>query len=148
MILDSLQNTAAYEGMHPKFKQAFEFLKSTDFSTLSAGKIELDGAELFVSVADITGKTPEAARMEAHRIYIDIQVPLTGVETMGFLPVSDCVTPEAPFNEEKDIVFFQDKPSTYVAVAPGQFAIFFPEDGHAPGIGEGAMRKVIVKIKL
>jgi beta-galactosidase beta subunit len=29
----------------------------------------------------------------------------------------------------------------------GEFAIFFPEDGHQPGIGEGTFRKIIVKIR-
>ena len=56
--------------------------------------------------------------------------------------------PTAPYNPEKDITFFADKPTTYVDVQPGEFAIFFPEDGHAPGIAEGNFRKVIVKVKI
>ncbi|MGL5787477.1 MAG: YhcH/YjgK/YiaL family protein [Bacteroidales bacterium] len=148
MILDSLQNSAAVENLHPSFKKAFDYLKATDFSSMPAGKVELDGDKLFISVAEIVGKTPEQAKMETHNKYIDIQVPLTKTETMGWAALEDCKNESAPYNETKDVTFFTDKPSTYAAVKPGQFAIFFPEDGHAPGIGEGEMRKVIVKVKL
>ncbi|MGL4992512.1 MAG: YhcH/YjgK/YiaL family protein [Bacteroidales bacterium] len=148
MILDSLQNSASVESLHPNFKKAFDYIRNNDLANIEAGKIVLDGDNLFITIADITGKEASAARMEAHRNYIDIQIPLTGVETMGYLPLASCNSIETPFNEEKDIIFFNDKPSTYLNVAPGQFAIFFPEDGHAPGIGQGAMRKLIVKVKI
>jgi biofilm protein TabA len=36
---------------------------------------------------------------------------------------------------------------TYVTVKPGMFAIFFPQDGHAPGITPDGVKKVIVKVK-
>ena len=52
------------------------------------------------------------------------------------------------YNEEKDIAFFVDRPTAYTKIYPGQFAIYFPEDGHAPGIGEGNIRKVIVKVQV
>lgn len=148
MILDSLQNSSAVESLHPNFKKAFEYIRNNDLSKVEAGKIVLEGDDLFITVADIKGKEHTAARIEAHREYIDIQIPLNGVETMGYLPLSSCNSVETPFNEEKDIIFFHDKPSTFVDVTPGQFVIFFPEDGHAPGIGEGAIRKLIVKVKI
>ncbi len=146
MILDSLKNTAAAEKLHPLFKQAFDYIKANDLSQVAPGKIELDGANLFISVAEITGKTQEAAKMETHNKYIDIQIPIVGVETMGWLAGENCKNPIDGYNAEKDITFFTDKPSTYVQVQPGEFAIFFPEDGHAPAIGEGFIKKLIVKV--
>ena len=32
MILDSLKNTEKIESLHPLFKKAFDYVKSTDFS--------------------------------------------------------------------------------------------------------------------
>ena len=148
MILDSLKNSTLYEGLHPRFKAAFDFLKLTDFSKLQLGKIELDGKNLFVNFAEGTGKTPEAAKMETHNEYIDIQVPFTSIEKMGYIPSCDLKSPVDPYNAEKDVTFFTDKASTFVTVLPGQFAVFFPEDGHQPGIGEGPFRKIIVKVKV
>ena len=74
MILDSLSNSASIEQLHPLFKKAFDFLKSTDFSTKEAGKIVLDGDDLYVSIAEPVGKSKDAAKMETHNKYIDIQM--------------------------------------------------------------------------
>ena len=148
MVLDSLCNSAKYEGLHPAFKQAFDFVKSTDFSKLEPGKIMLNGKDLFVNFSETTGKTADTAKMETHNEYIDIQIPFTADETMGWIPAADLREPMDAYNAEKDITFFRDKATTFVTVRPGQFAIFFPEDGHQPGIAEGVFRKIIVKVKL
>jgi beta-galactosidase beta subunit len=34
----------------------------------------------------------------------------------------------------------------YLTIKPGMFAIFFPEDGHAPGVTPDGLKKVIVKV--
>jgi biofilm protein TabA len=146
MIVASLSDSSQYEVLHPLFGKAFAYLKQHDLSQAPAGKIVLDGDKLFISVSDITGKTTEAARLETHKKYIDIQLPLSAPETMGYLPSGQCLHSPEGYNETKDIAFFTDKPTAYVTVAPGQFAVFFPHDGHAPCIGEGAIRKVVVKV--
>ena len=51
------------------------------------------------------------------------------------------------YSAEKDITFFEGLAETYIAVKPGMFAIFFPQDGHAPGISPDGVKKVIVKVK-
>ena len=44
-----------------------------------------------------------------------------------------------------DILLFDDVPQTFYTMRPGQFTVLFPEDGHAPMVGEGTVRKIIVK---
>ena len=148
MILESLSNSASIEQLHPLYKKTYDFLKSTDFSTQEAGKIVLDGDDLYVSIAEPVGKSKDAAKMETHNKYIDIQMPLTTTETMGWKATKELKKITQPYNEEKDITFFADTPTTYIQVQPGEFAIFFPEDGHAPGIAEGNFKKVIVKVRI
>ena len=46
------------------------------------------------------------------------------------------------YNPEKDVRYFHDAADTYFQLTDGQFAIFFPEDVHAPMIGEGVIRKI------
>lgn len=146
MILDSLNNTTAYEGLHPLFKKAFDYIKETDFSSIEAGKTELDGNKLIVNIASIFGKTKEEAAIETHNKYIDIQLPLMGVEKIGWKAGSELKEVSVPYSDEKDITFYIDRPTAFTKIYPGQFAIYFPEDGHAPGIGQGAIKKVIVKV--
>lgn len=146
MILDNLNNSGLYESIHPAFKKAFDFLKTTDLITLPLGRIELDGSNLFVNVVEITGKSAVEARMETHIKYIDIQVPITAVETMGWIPVVNLEQITEPYNADKDVAFFGDTANNFLQVKPSEFAIFFPSDGHQPGIAEGVVKKIIVKV--
>lgn len=146
MILASLADSAQYEALHPLFRQAFEYVKQNDLAQAPAGKIVLDDDKLFISVSDVTGKIAEEAKIESHAKYIDIQIPLTAAEIIGFLPAGECRNSVEGYNTSKDITFFTDKPSAYVRVEPGQFVIFFPHDGHAPCIGDGAIRKLVIKV--
>lgn len=148
MVIDSLQNSAKYSSLHPAFAKAFDYIKTTDFSKLEPGKIFLDGENLFVNYAVCNGKTVEAAKMETHNQYIDIQVAIEKTELIGYSPACDLKDPYDAYNEEKDITFFKDKAETMLTVNPGQFTIFWPEDGHQPAIGEGTWKKIIVKVKL
>ena len=148
MILDSLNNTEKVERLHPLFKKAFDYIKETDFSKVEDGKYELDGSRLFVSVVSLTGKDKNDAAIETHKKYIDIQLPLLGVEKIGWKPGCELQEESIPCDEAKDIAFYVDRPTAYTKIYPGQFAVYFPEDGHAPGIGEGNIRKVIVKVQV
>lgn len=146
MILDSIENSKRVETLHPLFKQAFDYIKSTDFSTLEDGKLDIGTSPFTVSIASLSGKDKAGAAIETHKKFIDIQLPLLGVEKIGWKPGDQLQEESIPYNEEKDIAFYVDKPTAYTKIYPGQFAIYFPEDGHAPGIGEGNIRKIVIKI--
>lgn len=145
MIIDKLENLDKYVAVNPLFAQAVDYLKSTDLEAVEPGtKLELKGNDLRVNFAQTKPKTKEQARLETHRDFIDIQIPLSGTEIMGYTPADEL--PQAEYNAEKDITFYEGLAESYVSVKPGMFAIFFPQDGHAPGITETGVRKVIVKV--
>ena len=147
MVVDTLENLEKYASLNPLFAQAIEFLKSHDLHAMEVGKTELNGKDLVINIAQTTPKTKEQAKLETHNEFIDIQVPLSGTEIMGYTPGKDCVPADAPSSAEKDITFFEGLAEPYIAVKPGMFAIFFPQDGHAPGISPDGVKKVIVKVK-
>ena len=147
MVVDTLDNLEKYATLNPLFAQAIEYLKSTDLNSIEAGsKVELKGKDLVVNFAQTQPKTKEQAKLETHNKFIDIQVPLSGTETMGYTPAKDCLPTNEGYCEEKDITFFEGLAEDYIAVKPGMFAIFFPQDGHAPGISPVGVKKVIVKV--
>ena len=147
MVVDTLENLGKYASLNPLFAQAIEFLKSTDLNALEVGKTELKGRDLVVNIQQTAPKTKEQAKLETHNLFIDIQIPLSGTEVMGYTAAKDCVPADAPYNAEKDITFFQGLANDYITVKPGMFAIYFPQDGHAPGITPTGVKKVVVKIK-
>lgn len=147
MVIDRLENIEKYVSLNHLFAQAIDFLKKNDLNALEVGKTELIEEELIVNVAQTKPKTKEEAKLETHIEFIDIQVPLSGTETMGCTPAKDCIPANAPYNAEKDITFFEGLAESYIDIKPGMFAIFFPQDGHAPGITPDGVKKVIIKVK-
>ena len=148
MILDSLTNSDKYINLHPRFAKAFEFIKSKNLGSLEVGKYPIDGPELHASVSEKEGYTREEAKFEAHNRWLDIQVCPAGKEQIGWSALERVATPKGEYNAEKDVTFFSDKPDTYFTLQAGQFAIFYPEDVHAPQIGQGPIKKLVVKVKL
>lgn len=146
MIFSTLSQADRYAALHPLFPRVFEYMRDTDLLALAPGRYPIVDKQLFVIVEDVAGRTREDAKLECHRRYIDIQLVLEGGEEMGWKALADCVQPVSDYSEEKDIRFFHDAPASWVAVPPGHFCIFFPEDAHAPLVSGGRVRKAIFKI--
>lgn len=121
-------------------------MRNTDFSKLADGRIDTDDPGLFFIVASLCGNDRQKAVLETHERYIDIQCPLVSSETIGWKAGDALMVVSKPYDAEKDVMFYHDFPTVYTKLYPGQFAVYFPEDGHAPGIGQGNIRKVVAKI--
>ena len=149
MILDSLKNKAQYAALHPRFQAVFDFIDNNDVALLPCGRHDIDGDNIFVMVQELDLREVSAARLELHRKYIDIQLLLSGPnEVFGWSEKKDCLTAETEFDEQKDIQLFTDIPQCFYSVGEGQFSILFPEDEHAPMLGEGHVKKCIFKVAL
>lgn len=145
MIIDTLSNSRLYEGAHPLFKKVFDFLKTQPLATMEAGTYEIDGKNAYAMIQEPENKPAAECKLECHRKYIDLQLVISGNESMGWAPVVGLGHAE-PFNVDGDYGFFKDAPQSWLDVRPGCFAIFYPGDAHAPNCGTGIHRKVVVKI--
>ena len=147
MIIDHIDNCGRYGNLGIKISLALKHISDTDFDVKEPGRYDIDGDDIFVSVNDYNTKDSAECRLEAHRKYIDVQYIAKGSEMMGYAPLSgQAVT--AKYNNEKDVEFFEGDAS-FVKLDKGMFAIFFPQDLHMPGTGQGSpVRKVVVKVKI
>lgn len=150
MIAGTIQHAEEQVKMTPNLGKAFAFLKSTDLGSLVDGRIEVDGANVYVLVQSYQTLPPEAAKFEAHRKYLDIQVIVAGEEIIGWASLQrmeDCT----PYNEAKD-VFNGKVPASAmsrVQLSAGELAIVYPSDAHAPKIASGQpgqVKKIVVKV--
>lgn len=148
MIADRVENIRQYAGLHRLFGKAMAFLEGKDLAALPSGRHEIDGARVYAMIDRSTGRGRDKAVLEAHRKFIDIQVCLSGCEVIGYRPVASCRGDGKGYNDEKDYELFADRPDTWLVLPPGHFAVFFPQDGHAPASGDGPMHKVVLKIAL
>lgn len=147
MIVDSLKNSSLYEAICPRMKRAFELVAQTDLVSLPTGKHLLDGEEIFVNVMEVDLKKPCDAKLEIHNAYADIQILLIGDEEgFGWSERADVKLPIAEFDTDKDVQLFDDTHQMVFTLRKGQFTILMPEDAHAPMIGEGRVKKAIVKV--
>jgi len=149
MIFDSIENAELYYGLGEKFKKAFEFLKKSDLADLPLEIIEIEGDNVFAIPQRYLTKNETDARWESHRKFIDIQYVVFGSENIGFV-LEDYLDELEPYDEEKDVEFFSGD-GDYVQVNEGEFAIFFPDDAHKPGLKVSAneeVYKIVIKIKV
>ncbi len=157
MVLDTLAHWPRYASLHPAFTQAFQFLTAPTLARLTSAneggenhsvRYAIDGERLYVSLDRVPGHGRERSRLEAHRRYIDIQLTIEGREEIGWKPFADCTRPDGQFDEAKDVGFFSDRPESWLSLPAGHFAIFFPDDAHAPLGGSGMLFKAIMKIAI
>lgn len=146
MIVDRLGNRAVDAHLPPRVRQALEYLRTTDMAAVPIGRHELDGDRLFALVQEYTTRPPDSCIWEAHRKYIDVQYVVRGAERMGHARLGQ-VAERQPYDPARDVMLFEPGTS-YVTVGAGAFAIFGPDDVHAPCgavAAPSAVRKVVVK---
>ena len=150
MIVDTISNANKYFSVHPLFKKAFEYIQTTDLNTIEMGKYEIDGDNLKAIFSNKEGMTAEVstAKFECHNKHIDIQLCINGTEQLGWKPREKCQNENGGYNAEKDVQLYNDAPDMFFQLTDGQFAIFFPEDVHAPMIGKHEIKKLVIKVKI
>lgn len=148
MIIADLNQSQRYENLHRAFAGIFDYVKKHDLLKEPLGKIEIDGENVFIINSEPECLSKESQVLEYHKKYLDIHILLSGQETIGWKNLSDCVNEKKAFDDENDYGLFDDKPTAYITLNPNQFAVVYPEDAHAPIIGEGKIRKLVVKVKV
>ena len=152
MILDTLAHGDDYAALHPLFPVAFNYLRQFDPNTVD-GKYELDGSRLYAVVQRYETAADETRAWEAHRVYADIQLMISGCERMIWAPLEGLGS-GTPYNEAKDVQKFDDAPvknAIPLVVPAGSFCVFLPQDGHKPGClmkRPEPVLKVVMKVRL
>lgn len=145
MVKDLLSLSDRYRSLGPRFVQAFDFAKATDFAAMPDGTHPL-GDGLRALVQRYTTKPASELRWEAHRKHIDLQFVLTGEEHVGVVPIDRLVA--EPYDAEKDIMWLTGE-GDRVTLRPGEFVLLWPEDAHMPAMAIGTpmpVLKVVIKI--
>ena len=150
MVIDKLSELTKYVHLHPRFEKAMDYIITTNLISLAPGTILVDGEDIKAIVMEGHCVTAEEslAGFECHNTYIDIQIVLQGKENVGWRARTNCAQPKGEYSEEKDVLFFADAPTLFFELQAGMFSIYFPTDVHAPMIGDGAIKKVVMKVRV
>ena len=139
----------------PAFSFGMNFVLSQDMLVLAPGRHIIDGEKIFALVEELETQPALSRLFENHQKYLDIQILLVGHEMHGFFPglpgqASGCelVRNEAP---EKDLAFYtHPKEAVFFALAPMQYAIYFPGELHCPCCTTSkpeTIKKAVLKIR-
>lgn len=149
MIFDCIEHIPTYLNLQPNLKIAFEYILSNDLSQLPLGRTDILNKKVFVSVNEYSTRTIEETKWESHREYIDIQLLLSGQEKIGFSPINKLFL-WYDYDQEKDIIFYKGT-GDYLTLNPKRFVVFFPQDGHQPGIlveRSELVKKLVFKVHI
>lgn len=149
MILCQICDAERYKRLSPLLGRAIEWLMQhygDEFVKGIYSDPDLTASGITVKCEEPALLPREKARLEAHRKYIDIHVPLKGTEIIGWAPAAQLKYEQEPYVEDRDIAFYGDAAHSLLHVKKGQMAILFPDDAHAPNIGLGNHRKLCIKV--
>ena len=152
MIYDTFEHAACYP-YGPAFRKAVEFAKQVNADT-ALGRHEIDGDRIYANVMEYETCDGAPVKYEVHRRYADLQVVISGHETVFVRPAAGLQV-QTPYDAEKDCGFLapdNQAAEVNVQLFPGYFTLLFPQDAH---MGKGTscrgpvkLKKVVVKIAL
>lgn len=149
MIYDKIDNLEIYTGISDDIRRGLEWLRDVN-PDIENGVYEISSRVKVVVSEYITQKENESG-YEAHSEYIDIHFLLKGAERICFLPVEHLKETKA-YCGEIDTTFYKEsglQPQENL-IGNGYFAIYFPHDGHKPGLSVAkheVVKKIVVKVK-
>ncbi len=148
MILDSLENLKNYVSLNPNFEKVVEFIANNKLADLPLGRNEIMGDAVFANVMEVNPRTKDEAPLEIHRRYIDIQIPISADELMGYTPLAELPAPDYIEADDYALYSVGMEARDYFNVKNDQFVVFFPQDGHAPAITAVPLKKVVFKVAI
>lgn len=88
MIFSSIKNLSENNFGQKYMACAAEFLKTHNLDELPLGKTEIDGDNVFINVMEFEPALPSEKDYEAHKVYADIHVVISGTESIAVAPQS------------------------------------------------------------
>ena len=146
MIVDNLDTLNEYNVVP---QEVLDFIKDLTVSTPN-GRYEITD-KIYANIETYERKSEYEAYLESHRKYIDLQFLLYGEERIDYMNI-DGLEVQSAYDCDKDIIFYR-RPKVEISsiyLNGRNFAIFFPQDAHAPQITTLALqnnvKKVVIKI--
>lgn len=149
MIYDALPYLHNYLSCHYLFSKVLDFINSHNLSNIEIGKVDV-GEGVYAVISEYATDDIKNKFIECHKKYIDIQIVIDGVEQIGICDKNECKIIEE-YNKDKDLEKLEGK-IDLITLKNGRFVIFFPQDGHAPGLkagnSESRVKKAVFKVPL
>ena len=145
MLLSSIKNYKNVLKFFPQLDVVFDFITKNVSVKTADGKYDIT-KEIFATVQTCEPKPKKERVLEKHKKYVDLQYVVSGKDVIGWKFFDKKFKVLKKYDSKKDIAFYCNAFDTFIDLKKGDFAIFFPEDTHAPLCCEKTVKKCIVKI--
>lgn len=148
MILAPNADAALYRGIHSNLDLALAHITPEFLASLGTERVELRGSEVYCTKFTYETVPDEDSFFEAHRLYLDIHMMLSGAERVEIAP------PELlkPLRQEPENDFYAyTGTGRSLVLAQGEFLVVFPNDAHRIKMrvdGPETVSKAVFKVKI
>jgi len=151
MIFDRIENAKSYAALGPAWREALRQMEQYDPAAFCRGKTPF-GAGLSMAQLEYETKPASQAALEAHRQYADVMFMAEGEELVYWKPAAALSRISSEYDPETDALLAPLDPDALpLHLTAGMFAVFLPQDAHAPCCILGAprtVRRVVIKVPL
>ncbi|WP_409341330.1 YhcH/YjgK/YiaL family protein [Paenibacillus sp. MBLB4367] len=152
MIFGDLRSYDLDKASYPApVRQAIDYIRGLNVNETELGRYDIDGDNMFALVQALDTVTRENRKSESHMQYVDVQFVADGHEIIYYgRKQDDTVAIENKLEESDYALYDTVEGEMELRLAPGMFAVFFPDDLHRPGCSDNGgttVRKVVVKIR-
>ncbi len=151
MIFAKISDKDNYRGISPLLDKALDYLNEDFLKSVGVDSVHMDGDRLYATLNLFDTLPEEDTFFESHKRYLDIHVPLGGVERMDIAHPADLALNLGKSNEAGDFYAYEGeaREKQSMILKPGTFLVAFPEDAHRVKMQAGeksAVSKVVFKI--
>ncbi len=149
MILGYREDKKLYMRLPKALQQALDFLNNVDLKSITLGRHEISGEDIFANVMAFESVDAKEKQAEVHQKYIDLQCLISGEEKIEF-GLSNGYKISKSYDIDNDFYLVADiSHKSEVLLSANMFAVFFPGEAHKPGCsidGNRYLKKIVVKI--
>lgn len=149
MIFGNIKQLEEYPFLEERVKECFSYAKEHDLLSFEKGSHEIDGDDLFVNIVEYETTEAKNRFWEAHKLYLDIHLMLSGAEQIDLNFIQNMELGE--FVPKDDFLPMEGKKQASVVLTEGDFLICYPSDGHRTAVaadGSEKIKKAIFKVKI
>lgn len=152
MIYDTIFYAKRYRGIHPGIDRVLEEVTAYTPDNYPGGRINLEGDNLYLNLAEYDTHSMREGMAEAHQEYIDVMYMVEGSEVIYVKPVDRLSYVTREYDPAIEALLADiDKDCCEIRLEKGDFIILFPEDAHAPACyadRQEHVKKIIGKVKI
>lgn len=150
MILGKLDRKDSYGTLEAGVAEVLDYVKNHNLAAMDKGSHPIDGKRLFVNIVEYDTTAPEKRFWEAHKDYLDVHVPISGLEQIDLNFLEDLEAGD--YKKEDDFQAAFGDARTSAILKNGDFLVCYPQDAHRTAVAAHGkperVKKAIFKVRI